>query len=124
MPIQLTSANVRPASRQVSSLRNTDQGGGNAIFILDGNYDYCDSETENATGKTINVPSGYVTDFSSIPPFARFLFNPQARFTSAAIIHDWMYAIGTKGDEAARKEADDIFRRALDEEGRVSPFAT
>lgn len=57
----------------------------------------------------ITVPTGFVSDFASIPWVARRLlpsFGPWAR---AAILHDYLYL--TKGEDGrwTRKQADDMF---------------
>jgi len=59
------------------------------------------------------APERYVTDFASIPAWARWAIAPFGRHSEAAVIHDWLYALGSKKDRAARKRADDIFRLAL-----------
>jgi hypothetical protein len=59
------------------------------------------------------APQRYVTDFASIPAWARWAIAPFGRHAEAAVIHDWLYALGGKKDRAARKRADDIFRLAL-----------
>lgn len=52
------------------------------------------------TGNKIRVPIGYVTDFASIPWMFRFLIAPFGRHARAAIVHDWLYAVGQKGQRA------------------------
>lgn len=43
------------------------------------------------SGLTITVPVGFTTDLASIPPFARWLLNPEdGTFARAAIIHDYL----------------------------------
>lgn len=59
------------------------------------------------------VPEGYVTDFASIPGFAQWMISPFGRHSEAAVIHDWLYTLGTPKDEKGRKLADRTFRRAL-----------
>jgi hypothetical protein len=56
----------------------------------------------------IEVPQGYVTDFASVPrlPMVYLLAGDTAH--EAAVIHDWLYALGT----VARSVADDVFREA------------
>lgn len=61
----------------------------------------------------IIAPARFETDFASIPPFARWLISPFGRHAEAAVIHDWLYAIGPHGDKAARRRADRVFRTAL-----------
>jgi hypothetical protein len=61
----------------------------------------------------VAVPQGYVTDFASIPGWIQWLIAPFGRHSEAAVVHDWLYTLGTKGDRKARKLADQTFRRAL-----------
>lgn len=61
----------------------------------------------------VAVPEGYVTDFASIPGFAQGIISPFGRHSEAAVVHDWLYTLGTPGDEKGRRLADRTFRRAL-----------
>ena len=61
----------------------------------------------------VAVPEGYVTDFASIPGLVQWLIQPFGRHSEAAVIHDWLYALGTPGDGKGRHLADRTFRRAL-----------
>lgn len=79
-------------------------------FALDETYAYL----YDATCEVIVVPEGFLTDFASIPGAARALFNP-ADYAEASLVHDWLYAVGTNGDEQARKKADEVFRAMLKE---------
>lgn len=87
--------------------------GGRPVYTLLQHYSYC----HDATGKVVTAPANFVTDFASIPKEAQFLFPPDGPYARAAIIHDWMYAIGTRGDEAGRRFADDVFKAAMAEYG-------
>ncbi len=62
----------------------------------------------------VDVPAGFVTDFASIPAFAQFLIQPFGRHAPAAVIHDFLYAIGTP---KARKYADLLFLHAMRDAG-------
>lgn len=55
----------------------------------------------------------FETDFASIPWWARWLISPFGRHAEAAVIHDWLYAIGEPGNRIERRRADDAFREAL-----------
>ncbi len=79
---------------------------GRKLFTLNDEFPYCDA----ITGKVIVVPKWYVTDFASVPWYGQGLVNPQGPTARAAIIHDWLYAIGEPGK---RQEADEIFYRAM-----------
>jgi hypothetical protein len=61
----------------------------------------------------VAVPEGYVTDFASIPGLVQWLIQPFGRHSEAAVIHDWLYTLGTPGDPKGRHLADRTFRRAL-----------
>lgn len=64
------------------------------------------------------VPPGYVTDFASIPGFAKLLFPPFGDWAEAAVIHDWLYDIGARD---GKEEADRIFGEAMTEMGVRQP---
>jgi len=61
--------------------------------------------------KTFTVPTGFETDFASIPKFLLGLpiFKWRDKFNKAAVVHDWLYH--TK--EVDRKTADRIFLEGL-----------
>lgn len=79
---------------------------GRKLFTLNEEFPYCDA----ATGKVIVVPKWYVTDFASVPWYGQGVIDPQGPTARAAIIHDYLYAIGEKDK---REEADGIFYRAM-----------
>lgn len=59
------------------------------------------------------TPAGYVTDFASIPKQVQFLISPFGKHAEAAVVHDWLYTLGKRGDAKSRKMADKAFVRAL-----------
>jgi len=60
----------------------------------------------------IELPGCFRTDFASIPSWARAIFPPFGRHAKAAVLHDWLYAIGEPG----RKDiADRVFKHAMTE---------
>lgn len=61
----------------------------------------------------VAVPQGYVTDFASIPGFAQWMISPFGKHSEAAVVHDWLYTLGDKGDKKGRRLADLTFKRAL-----------
>lgn len=61
----------------------------------------------------VAAPQGYVTDFASIPGFAQWMISPFGKHSEAAVVHDWLYTLGTKGDKKGRKLADVTFKKAL-----------
>ena len=58
-------------------------------------------------GTEITVPSGFETDFSSIPGFARS-FIDWTRVDIAGVVHDYLY--WCPQEEISRKRADGIWR--------------
>lgn len=64
-------------------------------------------------GETIHVPSGWITDWASVPRFFWRLFPPIGRYTLAAVVHDYLYEyrVGT------RKRADRVFLRIMEHLG-------
>jgi hypothetical protein len=67
-------------------------------------------EYRRANGEAIVVPSRYVTDFASIPWFARWFIPPFGRHSIAAVLHDWLYTVGQPG---RRDYADQVLWEAL-----------
>lgn len=61
----------------------------------------------------IIVPSGFITDFASVPKIFWNIVPPVGKYAPAAVVHDWLYS--TK--KLSRKEADKIFLRAMKELG-------
>jgi len=83
---------------------------GRRVGIVMSDWLYC----YPPTGELILVPRGYMTDFASIPGFARPLIDEFGNNAEAAVAHDWLYAVGQPG---LREKADDLFRYALKEQG-------
>jgi hypothetical protein len=63
---------------------------------------------------TVEVPLGFVTDFASIPSFFHFIVQPFGRHAPAAVLHDYLYAIG---QNKARRLADRLFLNAMKDAG-------
>lgn len=63
--------------------------------------------------KPFTVPSGFRTDFASVPTVFVWLIPRYGVYTKAAILHDYLCATRP----VSRKDADGIFRRALRELG-------
>lgn len=79
---------------------------GRALYVLGDRFSYC----EDRTGRIISVPPGFVTDFASIPGPVRGLLPPDGPYARAAILHDFLYAVGAPGE---RKAADDVLMAAM-----------
>ena len=87
---------------------------GRQIAIIADDWPYC----EDATGDIFLTPKYFETDFASIPSFAQFYINPQdEKIIGAAIVHDWLYALGGEPRDDAKKRADEIFRIELKAKG-------
>ncbi len=105
--VPLAAPTVVPSSltpQTVILFNKTKQG--RKLFTLNEEFPYCDA----ATGRVIVVPKWYVTDFASVPWYGQSVIDPEGPTARAAIIHDWLYAIGEPGK---RQEADDTFYRAM-----------
>jgi hypothetical protein len=57
----------------------------------------------------VEVPTGFVTDFASIPPVFFSVLRPDGEYAYAAVIHDYLYWM----QERPREEADEIFKLAM-----------
>lgn len=60
---------------------------------------------------TYEVPTGFFTDFASVPRFLWHIIPPIGKYTNAAILHDWLY----DGNCETRKKADKLFYQAMRE---------
>ncbi len=69
---------------------------------------YC----ENSTGRMYLLPAGFLTDLASVPPLLRDAVAADGRKSDAAIVHDYLYAVGEPG---GKYEADRILLNALAE---------
>ena len=65
----------------------------------------------------IHVKAGFITDFASIPAFARLFLPKLGRYNKAAVIHDAIYRNAIPGYIFTRKEADTIFRDGMKDLG-------
>jgi len=68
--------------------------------------------------RKIAVPSGFITDFASIPKFIFWLLPWWSKFSKAPVLHDWLYrekqiTEGRMFRAITRKQADDIFYEAM-----------
>ncbi len=69
-------------------------------------------------GELIVVPSGFETDFASIPRPIWNLLPPTGKYGKAAVVHDYLYVMGGKIPEVpgrvfTKKEADRMFLDAM-----------
>jgi hypothetical protein len=91
-------------------------------------------------GDTFVVPTGFVTDFASVPRFLHWLVSPYGAYTRAAVLHDWLLVSLAEWDRerkhggpsglgnpdlslpgrqppANSRDADGIFRRVMHDLG-------
>lgn len=61
----------------------------------------------------VTVPAGFVSDFHSTPDAAVQLTLPTRRALEAAVVHDWLYAVGRPGDAAGKALADQAYSDIL-----------
>lgn len=90
---------------------------GRRVAVVQKPIVFIDEGLNGAQDRFLVVTRGYKTDFASLPWLARLFYNPFDEYAEAAIIHDWLYAIGEPGK---KREADLIFLRAMLDDG-VSP---
>ena len=76
------------------------------VAVITEDYYFC----YPLTRQVIRVPRGFETDFASIPVWASAVFNPIGDNAEAAVVHDFLYAVGQPGQ---REEADAIFLYGL-----------
>lgn len=79
------------------------------LVVLTHDYHYCYPET----GEIMKVFAGFESDFASIPRGVRGWINPFGKHAEAAVVHDWLYAVG---EANKRKYSDDVFRVAMREQ--------
>src|SRR5690349_1925021 len=63
------------------------------------------------------VPTGYRTDFASVPQFVQWLIPRTGLWVLAAILHDWCCEIGIRQGVITARDTDGLFRRVMRELG-------
>lgn len=59
---------------------------------------------------TVKIPSGFLTDFASVPMIFWNIFSPTGSYGKAAVIHDFLY----RGPHVVSKDtADKVFNEAM-----------
>ena len=87
-------------------------------------WELCDHMTyrlvDTDTSEVVTVAPGFVTDFASVPQPLWWWAAPWGRHGRAAIVHDYLYQLGSVTDPLAgalrrpsKAEADRIFRQAM-----------
>jgi hypothetical protein len=61
----------------------------------------------------VSVPAGFVSDFHSMPDAAVGITLPVRKALEAAVIHDWLYAVGRPGDAGEKRLADQAYSDIL-----------
>ncbi|MDA3967366.1 DUF1353 domain-containing protein [Helicobacter sp. WB40] len=67
-------------------------------------------------GGVLKIPSGFYTDFGSIPLIFQSLISPVGKPSKAYVVHDYLIML-SKGGNLRRKDADLIFLYALKRQG-------
>src|SRR5262245_14892327 len=74
------------------------------------NYKLLSPFQYDASGFTVSVPAGFVTDFASIPRPLWWLLPPTGKYGKAAVVHDYMYRTH---DAYSKEIADATFLEAM-----------
>jgi len=56
------------------------------------------------------VPTGFKTDFASVPRLFWIIFPPDGRYSQSAVLHDFLYSKKIR----SRKESDMIFLESME----------
>lgn len=65
-------------------------------------------------GRMVVVYIGFYTDFASIPALFKFLIDDDGgRIRDAAVLHDYLYSISSRKYRVTRKQADLLFKEAM-----------
>ena len=105
---------LEDTSLHVAFEHNARREGFRRVAVITEDYYYCYPMTR----QVFRVPRGFETDFASIPIWASAVFNPIGDDAEAAVVHDWLYAVGEKGQ---REQADSIFLYAM-QQSHVPPL--
>lgn len=89
------------------------------VWRLEEDYMYVDGPTR------LTVAAGFEFDLASVPRAFWWLISPFELSVTAPLMHDWLYAYGGRPPPGAaepprtytRKEADQLFRRIMEQEG-------
>lgn len=79
------------------------------MYFLLSPISWIPSLNEPQSLKPVTVPTGFVTDFASIPRIFWSALRPDGEYAFAAVIHDYLYWI----QDRSRDEADAILRLAM-----------
>ena len=92
---------------------------GDDTWRLEADYSYQDGD------HLITVPAGFEFDLSSVPRALWWLIAPFELSIAAPLLHDFLYEYGGNPPAGSvvpphsysRREADDLFRRVMEQEG-------
>ncbi|MDP9102417.1 MAG: DUF1353 domain-containing protein, partial [Pseudomonadota bacterium] len=101
-------------SLHVAVERDAHREGFRRVAVITDDYFWC----YPLTHEVIRVPRGFETDFASIPYAVSGIIDPMGDNMEAAVIHDYLYAVGEPGQ---REKADTILLDAL-EQHHVDPI--
>lgn len=62
--------------------------------------------------RDFHIPSGFKTDFASVPQILWNIIPPTGRYAQAAVLHDWLYRCQDQHN-FTRKQCDQIFNEAM-----------
>ena len=81
------------------------------VRLADGRRELLSELTREACGVEIVVPTGFKTDYSSIPAFARWIVR-WSKVDVAGVVHDWCYHVGVQDEsgEPSKALADRIWK--------------
>ena len=99
-------ATAPETSLHIAVERDARKEGFRRVAVLTDDFYYC----APLTHEVIRVPKGFETDFASIPYAASAIVDPMGDSMEAAVVHDYLYAVGEAGQ---REHADTIFLDAL-----------
>lgn len=79
--------------------------------------DHLTYSVHNDPNDLIEVPEGFITDFASVPRIFWNIIPPFGEYSSAAVIHDFLYnrhGDVPEGKHRSRKDCDLIFLEAME----------
>jgi uncharacterized protein YjaZ len=65
----------------------------------------------------ITVPTGFETDYASIPRFFQLFISKLGRHRKAAVVHDYLYSYNNRYKYLTRAQCDFVFLDGMIEEG-------
>lgn len=89
---------------------NVSPVGGSGYWQLNKDFVYIPSKKLKIS--KITIPTGFKTNFASVPRIFRNIIQQWGKHGNAAIVHDYLYTVGCI-PYVSRKTADDIFLNAM-----------